>query len=348
MKALDEAARIEAFGPVVTVGDAVVAYEAERGATGRDARGKLQHLAALGSKPMASLTVADLAQWRTGLLDRMGETSARRVVNDAKACLNSAIKRHNGRLPRSLRDIVRDGLAVPRGVRVDNGREQQILPVADIRRLINAALQVDREQDWGGDLARMILTLAATGARFSQIARLHVADLQVAERRLLVPSSLKGAGRKVSHTAVQLGDDAIEALKPATVGRMGHKALLLRPHWRRAPGREFTMVKYTRAPWTAASALTRPWKAVVERAGLPPETVPYSLRHSSIVRSLRAGLPVQLTAKLHDTSSTMIERFYARYIADALHELSRNALVSLMPAVVPFDDRRGGADGRGA
>jgi integrase len=162
-------------------------------------------------------------------------------------------------------------------------------------------------------------------------ARLRVGDLQTAERRLMVPVSKKGSGAKASHVPVPIDDDVVKALKPAIAGRLGSDHLLLRPRWRRAAGPELVMEKYGRGPWSAARSLTRIWKAVVERAGLPKTTVPYAFRHSSIVRGLRAGLPTQMVAKLHDTSSTMIERYYGRFITDALHELARKALVPLMP-----------------
>ena len=61
-------------------------------------------------------------------------------------------------------------------------------------------------------------------------------------------------------------------------------------------------------------------------------TIPYSLRHSSIVRGLRAGLPVRLVAALHDTSSAMIERHYAAFIVDAMDELAARAVVPLTTA----------------
>ncbi|MDU6832154.1 MAG: integrase, partial [Bradyrhizobium sp.] len=57
----------------------------------------------------------------------------------------------------------------------------------------------------------------------------------------------------------------------------------------------------------------------------------YSLRHTSIVRGLRNGLPIQQVAKLHNTSVTMIERHYAKYIATALEALARAAVVPLVP-----------------
>ena len=178
---LDKAERIAALGQVITVRDAIAEYLDER-ETARDARTKLKHLiadVALAETPLAALTVADLVQWRTGLLDKMAEASARRVVNDARACLNFVAKRHRDKLPPSMRDTVRDGFAVSRKVKLENTREKQILTDADnIRRLIDAARQIDEEQGWVGDLGRMVVTLASTGARFSQVVRLRVADLQ--------------------------------------------------------------------------------------------------------------------------------------------------------------------------
>ncbi len=72
------------------------------------------------------------------------------------------------------------------------------------------------------------------------------------------------------------------------------------------------------------------WKAIRERVGMP-EVIPYALRHSSLVRGLRKGLPIQQVAKLHNTSVKMIERHYAKYIVTALEDLVRAAVVPLMP-----------------
>jgi hypothetical protein len=78
--------------------------------------------------------------------------------------------------------------------------------------------------------------------------------------------------------------------------------------------------------------MTRPWRATVAAAGLPAGLVPYCLRHSSIVRGLRAGLPVRLVAAAHDTSAAMIERHYGAFIVDATEDLLRRAVLPLAPA----------------
>jgi len=58
------------------------------------------------------------------------------------------------------------------------------------------------------------------------------------------------------------------------------------------------------------------------------------LRHSSIVRALRAGIPVRIVAALHDTSSAMIEKHYAAYILDVSDDLARSAVTALVSAPV--------------
>lgn len=59
-----------------------------------------------------------------------------------------------------------------------------------------------------------------------------------------------------------------------------------------------------------------------------------ALRHSSIVRGIRMGLPIRLVAALHDTSVVMIERHYSRWITEGLDELSARAVVPLAADIV--------------
>jgi integrase len=345
---LEEKERIAALGPAVTVRIAAHEYLNER-STSRDVRSKMNHLLAdkaLAEKPLAALTVDALKQWRASLLDKkwraglierkMTEASARRIVNDVRACLNAAAERHGHKLPPAIREVIRNGLAVPKGSDVDNAREKQILTDADIKRVIDAAEKIDGEKGWGSDLYLMVLVLAATGARFSQVARLRVADLDVEHGRLMMPPSRKGSRKKEkSEVAVPILDDVLDRLKRAVAGRRGHEPLLLRPHWRRAPGGKFGVLEiYARKRWGEAHTLKEPWAAIVERAGLKKGTVAYSLRHSSITRSLRKGLPTQLVAKIHDTSVGMLERYYSRFISDALDDLARAALIPLVTAPV--------------
>ena len=281
----------------------------------------------------------------------MAASSAQRTASDLKAALNAVARRAKSQLPPTIRDTIRDGLATVQAA-VAVARPAQILQDGEVRAIVKAAWEVDAADEWDGDLGRMVLVLAATGARFSHAARMTVADLQAAQLRLMIPVSRKGRGEKTStHTGVRVGDDVLIALREATVGDqievgddrggIGHVANLVAEAGAREAVRcriaGARWEKGERGPWRSAAELTRPWAAIVARAGLAAGTIPYALRHSSIVRGLRAGLPVRLVAALHDTSSAMIERHYAAFIIDAMSELAARAVIPLTsgPATEP-------------
>jgi integrase len=349
--AVADEVRVARMGPAITVRTAIEEYlttrdkreERDHGRAGlkRDARSRLnKHVLEahkeLADKPLAAVSTDDLALWRDSL--QMAAGSVQRTVNDFKAALNAVARRAKAQLPATIRDTIKDGLATVTAAPAV-ARDAQVLPDADVRAIISAAWEVDADGDWGGDLGRLVLVLAATGARFSQIIRITVADVQPAQKRLMIPVSRKGRGVKNStHIGVRIGDDVLSALATATAGRNGHEPLLLRPRWE-AVGVARWLKGAKPSPWHSAAELTRPWAAIVLRARLAGGTVPYALRHSAIVRGLRAGLPTRLVAALHDTSSAMIERHYAAFIVDALDELSARAIVGLMPATVVPSER---------
>lgn len=169
---------------------------------------------------------------------------------------------------------------------------------------------------------------------------MRVADVQVSERRLMVPGSYKGRGGNSGSDPIPVGDDVIEVLLPAIVGRPSDAPLFERWIHVQDPG-SIAWKKSERGPWKRCE-LTRPRRAIRERADMP-KAILYALRHSSIVRSLRKNLPIQQVAKLHNTSVKMIERHYAKYIATALEDLARAAVVPLAPRgggnVVPMGKR---------
>jgi integrase len=173
--------------------------------------------------------------------------------------------------------------------------------------------------------------LAATGARFSQVARLRVRDVLVNDLRIMVPRSAKGKGAKLAaHIGVPVGEDVIERLRPILHGRKGHEVLLER--WRHRQVAPTLWERVERSPWRAASELTRPWKEIVVAANLPTGMIPYSLRHTSIVRMLRANVSTRFVALAHDTSVAMIEKHYAAYVLDDVSDIVRRAVEPVAPA----------------
>ena len=329
---------VEQAGAPLTVAQVVDQYLAGRkGLSSRDdsyrlRRHVLQHQVA--KVLLSELKSADLIGWRSEI-EAIGlkPASVTRISNDLKAALNAGILRHSERLPPSFPLTVKNGLKASKS-RPPEPRALQILPDSDIRSVLAASSEVDADGGWEGDLHMLLVMLAATGTRFSQVVRITVADVQLAQSRVMVPVSQKGNGEKaISHTARKLGADVIELLKPAITGRKGHEILLRRPRWRQVG--PLTWSKIGRDRWLNPSELSRPWQAIRHRARLPPEVVPYAFRHSSIVRSLREGLPVRLVAAQHDTSSAMIEKHYAAYIVDAMDELAGRAIVPLLTASSP-------------
>lgn len=330
-------------GAPPTVRTAVEAYvgmrdarENAEGLARRDARNRLRlHVLAdeIGDQLLHELNEHHLCNWLDRRSASIAPSTIRRVANDFKAALNMAARKHRSVLPPEFSIVVKHGLAITEASS-PQARDGAALPDDDVRRIIDAARGVDADLGWDGDLWMLVLALASTGARFSQIIRMRVADLQIGHSRLMVPTSRKGRGvKKASHIAVRVGQDVIQALRPAVAGRRSNAPLLERWRHQQTKATEFALPRWercSRGPWLHAAELARPWQAILKRAGLPADTVPYSLRHSSIVRMLKAGLPIRLVASLHDTSSVVIERHYASAITSAMDDLAVRAVVPLV------------------
>ncbi|MDP2354494.1 MAG: tyrosine-type recombinase/integrase [Beijerinckiaceae bacterium] len=190
-----------------------------------------------------------------------------------------------------------------------------------------------------GDTARMVMILAVTGARFGQVARMLVSDVHHDVSRLMVPTSRKGRGNKTTErTAIPVGTDVIEALRPAWEGRTGSSPLLER--WRHRQIAPAKWERERRGAWASASDLRRAWARIIAIANVGSDTLPYALRHSSVVRGLRAGLPTRLVAALHDTSVGMIEAHYAAFVVDAMEEVAARAVLPLTEPANPIYSQR--------
>jgi integrase len=321
--------------PNMTIADAARAYIAVRDArrssqAGRALRADAHYTlsrfvlddAKLAATPLARLTESDLRAWQLRIARRKA-SSVQRVVNDLKAALNAAFEAHRSVLPHDLPVTIKYGLKVDTpDVLIAVARDNQILTDDQVRRVVAAAIALD------ADFGRLVVLLAATGARFSQIARMRVGDVQAEQSRLLVPQSYKGRKRQLQYVRVQIGADTLAALAPVVEGRPLSAPLL--EHWRLQQTGPMTWIRVDRGAWASSSAMLRLWQRAVADAGLPAATIPYGLRHSSIVRGLRVGLPIRLVAALHDTSVAMIERHYSRWITEGLDELAARAVVPIV------------------
>jgi integrase len=244
-----------------------------------------------------------------------------RLLNDLRAALNAAAETHRLEMPAHLPAEIKAGT---KAISFTGEPRRQLLSDAEVRRTVDAAFGIDAD----GDFGRLVMLAAATGARYSQLAALRVGDVQVANARVMMPASKKGRARRFRPaTAVPLADDVIAKLLPILQGRRAHEHLLLR--WAYRSVGPLVWEKAHRRPWGPGYETKKPWAAAAQRAGLAVGTIMYALRHSSIVRHLRAGLPVRLVAALHDTSTEMIEAHYSAFIVDMTEDLARKAAMSL-------------------
>lgn len=271
---------------------------------------------------LAALGEADLRGWQLRCACRK-PSSLQRIVNDFKAALNHAFAMHRRVLPADLPTVIKFGLKLDAPELLSAAaRDNQILSDDEVRAIVAAAMALDE------DFGRLVVLLAATGARFSQIARMTVGDVQLGQSRLMLPQSFKGRKRTLSYIRIPVGADTMAAIEPATRGRSPSATLL--EHWRHKQVGPMQWERVDRGPWASSSAMLRQFHKAVEDAGLCSAVIPYALRHSSIVRGLRAGLPIRLVAALHDTSVAMIERHYSRYITEGLDELVARAVVPIV------------------
>ncbi len=283
---------------------------------------------------LRDLTRKHLSDWRNALEGEF--TTRRRLVNDFKAALNSdfVVEDYENHLPTGYSDIVKTGLALKAkntpGAKKASSRPIQVLTDSQFTAVMTAAKEIDTEDGWEGDLYRLIVALASTGMRFSQLTRMTVGDTREHDFSILVPPSLKGgdvAFEKQDPIKRLMAESDFRILRPKGDNRPEDSPLLER--WRNEQSgydketRRAIWTKVSRGPWYDAAEIVRPWAKIRKRAGLPDGFVPYAFRHTSIVRMLDAHLPAGHVAALHNTSEKMLQSHYAKHIVDALTELER-------------------------
>jgi hypothetical protein len=324
-----------AAAPKPTVRAAVETYIKKRGKRSRDSGGNAKsrltkHVLSDGSladKRLSRLSAGDLEAWRDGL-DDLAPASVNRLLADLRAALNDAAIKHRRELPAHFAQEIRIGT---KQLEAADTARRQILSDPQIVALVAASFEVDES----GDFGRLVTLLAACGARHSQAVRVRVAGFQHNQQRVLIPSSRKGRSRaERPPVAIQLSPEVCQRLQPAVVGRDADEPLLMRWHWSRKGRSEWEPIE--RRAWGAQCDANRYWHEAVRVANdngakLPVGVSMYAFRHSSIVRGLRANLPVRLVAALHDTSVKMVEKHYSAFIVDATEDLARRASLALPP-----------------
>jgi integrase len=177
-----------------------------------------------------------------------------------------------------------------------NGRRNLYLDRAQRKALIDAA---------PADLAKLLLIMSLVPLRPGALAALKVASFDARLGVLAVGKDKAGGDRRIK-------------LPPATAELF--KALCKD----KLPG-AFLLTRADGKPWAKDD-----WKVLIKaaavEAGLPDETVAYSLRHSTITDLITSGLDLLTAAQVSGTSVEMIEQHYghlrAEHAAAALAQLA--------------------------
>jgi integrase len=307
----------------LTVAEALDEYERDLVARG-GLVARVQHVRRLLTpvlleRPVGLLVMRELRRWRDSELARgLAPATVTRTCKAFAAALNYAANHDPSIANRAAWKVGLAALPDSHRARVD-----AILSDDEIRAVVAACYAVSER------LGLLVEVLAVTGCRPVQAARLLVKDLQ--PDRLLMPRSAKGRGQKrIERRPIPIPPSLAARLRAAAGDRSPNAPLL-----QRLDG----------AAWHSGhSDHSRPFERALAAAGLP-KVVPYALRHSSITRALQRGLSPRLVADAHDTSVVMLERNYAKYIADHSDAALRTAQIDLEsttadPVVVPLAARR--------
>jgi integrase len=265
------------------IADYAVDLRARKGArAANDALGRMgKHVPKeLGERRVADLTAAELTAWRNGLVNAAGDDDEVRRSRDTANRLLSIIKA-------ALNLAFNTG-----GVADDRAwrRLKKFKGVGEARQVILGEDELQRLVDaCGPDLRELVAVGAMTGCRLGELTGAMVREFDADAGTLQVRG-------KTGSRDIHLPPAAVVLLRKAASGKRPHDHLLTRDG----------------APW--GGAYGRPFAAAVARAGLDPDTVFYSLRHSYISRALKAGVPVKGVADHAGTSIMMLQRFYAKHI----------------------------------
>lgn len=301
-------------GPL-TVADAMSDYLAwletnRRSSNDARKRSEAFILPELGEIEVEDLTTERLAKWHAGLaamaprlrtrkgkaqqhrtIDKSDEgrrrrrSSANRVLTILKAALNRAWRAGKASSDSAWRR------AEP-FENVDAARIRY-LTVAEAQRLINAS---------DLDFRPLVQAALQTGARYGELIRLEVHDLNPEAGTVAIRQSKSGKPRHVVLT-----DEGLALFKALAAGRTGNEPLI-----RKANG----------GTWDAAHQ-ARPMREACARAKIKPPLSFHGLRHTWASLAVMAGVPLLVVAKnLGHADTRMVERHYGHlapsYIADAI------------------------------
>jgi integrase len=301
-----------------TVREAVADYLHWFRATGRksiketEASVRAFILPRLGNEDVLLLTPARLRQWHTDIAaapprlrtrpgkkqnvrdtaddpeaPRRRRATANRILTVLKAALNHAWR--EGKIASD------DAWRCVTPFREADAARIRYLDRDECRRLVNASPEA---------LRTMVRGALLTGARYSELARMHVADFHHDSGTLLVRTSKAG---KVRH--IELTAEGLEFFTGATAGRAGGEFLFHRDG----------------AAW-GRSHQTRPLAEACRAASVSPAASFHTLRHTYASLMIMDAVPLMVVARnLGHADTRMVEKHYGHLATSYVRAAIRTA-----------------------
>jgi integrase len=258
--------------------------------TAADTRGRLNlhFLRKFGDQSILSLTKTMLDKWLASMVaksddperTRQSKDSANRVLSMVKALLNHAMRdQSNGLTNDSAWRFVKPfhGVSKPRDIRYTN---------EEVRRLVDNAGDIA--------LANLITGAYLTGARYGELAEARNSHFDARTKTLRV-----NVGKTGTRTII-LQTSAADLFKRLAASRSPE---------------DFLFVRTDGSRWKRSDQ-TRPTKDALKMAGLPLDGSIYALRHTYVSHAIEGGVPLNVIAENCGTSVRMIEKTYAKILAE--------------------------------
>lgn len=279
----------------------------------------------IGKVEIAKLTTRRLKAWRDGLIEksddpeaiRRSKDTANRVLSILKAALNLAF---------------RDGVAR------SDAAWRRVAPFRDVTRARDVFLSVAQCDALcaacGPDFRPLVRSALLTGARYGELTRRRVSDIDLKQGILRIPDGKTGPRNVV------LSDAGIAHFRALAKDKLPSALLHYREETRTDEttgeprtelvewGKSEQHRRIKRAVNDANEAIAKP----ADR--LPVETCFYSLRHTHASLALLAGVNIQILAENIGTSVRMLEKHYGKFL-----HADRRAMFNALPA---FADAQGG------
>lgn len=252
----------------------------------------------VGERPLASLAVADLADFIS--------------VMQTEGLAPASISRGVVAVRMFYKFLQLEGMvsANPAEWLVAQKMWQRVPRVLTIRQ-VEALLAAPRRIDtyYLRDTA-MLELLYATGCRVSEVCRLRVSDLSLVERRIRCEG--KGGKQRI----VPMGAHAIQAIQAYAVG--------LRPllSARRSPPTEELLLSRSGRAMDRVM-LWRLVKLYVRRAGIDSQISPHSLRHSFATHLLAGGADLRQVQEMLGHASIQTTQIYTHVEHSRLQRVHR-------------------------